>query len=195
MTGVRRRWGVGLQAQDRGASPDHVEEVGAAQLVGDGDGVDRFADAVERHHRVVDVGVGRLVEVGGLYPRFGRRADCIARQEHGPEQRFFGFQVVRRDAAALLTAHFLDRLDHSNSRSQFTGVHLRFTSPMPRRFYVRKPVQWKGIDPETPVTFLGISGGQPPNPCAHRARLSTGLWRTRTGPGMATPYPDGLMGV
>ena len=116
----------------------HVEEVGAAQLVGDGDGVDRFADAVERHHRVVDVGVGRLVEVGGLYPGLGGRADRIARQEHGPEQRLFGFQVVRRDAAALLPAHFLDRLDHSDSRSQFTGVHLRFTSPMPRRFYATR---------------------------------------------------------
>ena len=53
--------------------PSCVEEVGAPQLVGDGDGVDRLALPVEREDRVEDVGVRRLVEVGGADADLGGR--------------------------------------------------------------------------------------------------------------------------
>ena len=119
-----------------------VEEIGAAQLVGDGDRVDRLADAVQRHDRVVDVGVGRLVEVGRLDPGLGGGADGVAGEEHRSEQRLLGLQVVRRHPAALLSSNILDGLDHRCSRLRRTpGVHRSFTPPTPGRFYAPEPVE------------------------------------------------------
>jgi len=67
-------------------------------VTGDGDGVDGLALPVQRHDRVVDVRVRRLVEVGRVDPDLGRGADRVARQEHRPEQRLLRLEVVRRDA-------------------------------------------------------------------------------------------------
>ena len=50
--------------RQHGRAADRLEQVGPAQLVGDGDRVDRLARRVERVDGVVDVAVGRLVEVG-----------------------------------------------------------------------------------------------------------------------------------
>ena len=55
-----------------------VEEIGAAQLVGDGDRVDGLALAVEGDDRVEDVRVRGLVEVGGVDVDLGRGADGVA---------------------------------------------------------------------------------------------------------------------
>ena len=60
---VRGRRRVGLDQQQRGATADAVEQVGAAQLLGHGDRVGRLTLAVQRLDRLVDVTVRRLVEV------------------------------------------------------------------------------------------------------------------------------------
>ncbi len=61
--GVGRRRRVGLDLQQRGAAADAVEQVGSAQLLGDGDRVGRLTLTVQRLDRLVDVPVRGLVEV------------------------------------------------------------------------------------------------------------------------------------
>ena len=113
--GVRRRGGVHLQRdQDRGISHG-VEQARTPQLVGDGHGVGGFPAGVERHDRPVDVAVGGLVEVLGHRALQGG-GDGVARQEHGPEERLLGIEVVRGDTSAgrlePVDARFFERLGH-----------------------------------------------------------------------------------
>ena len=91
----------------------------AVQLVGDGDGVGRLTPVIQRLDRVVDVTVGRLVEVGCGEADLGRGADGVGRQQHGAEQRRLGGEVVRRDARAgiALTARIVEGLNHGDLRS------------------------------------------------------------------------------
>ena len=89
-----------------------VEEVDAPQLVGDGHRVDRLALAVEREDGVEDVRVGRLVEGGRVEADLGGRADGVAREEHGPEERLLGLEVVRRDPSCRPPRGGLERLHH-----------------------------------------------------------------------------------
>ena len=115
VTRVGRRRRVALDLQQRGATADVVEQVGAAQLLGDGDRVGRLALTVQRLDGLVDVAVRGLVEVAGLDVRLDRRGDRVAREEHRPEQRLLGLEVVRRDAATRAPTHRIDRLDHCRS--------------------------------------------------------------------------------
>ena len=69
----------------------------AAQHLGDGDGVDRLAPAVEPADGVEDVAVGRLVEVVADEADLGGGGDGVLRQQHGAEQRLLGREVVGRD--------------------------------------------------------------------------------------------------
>ena len=109
---VRRRGGRGLQPEQRLASAERVEKVGATQLVRDRDRVDGFALPVERHDRVVDVSVRGLVEVGRLDACFGGRADRVARQQHRPEQRFLGVEIVGGNPADVSTPRRFQCLNH-----------------------------------------------------------------------------------
>ena len=92
-----------------------VEQVGAAQLLGDGDRVGRLALAVQRLDRLVDVAVRGLVEVAGLDVRLDRGGDRVAREQHRAEQRLLGLEVVRWHPAARASTHRFDRLDHCRS--------------------------------------------------------------------------------
>ena len=105
VTGVRRRRGAGLDLQQRGRPPTNVEQVGAAQLLGDGDRVGGLALPVQRLDGLVDVPVRRLVEVAGLDVRLDRGGDRVAREQHRAEQRLLGLEVVRRDPTARASTH------------------------------------------------------------------------------------------
>ena len=87
--------GAGLQGDEQRRAADGVEQLVAAQDVGDGDGVDRVAPAVERQDGVEDVAVGRLVEVVAGDAGLGGHRDGVAGEQHGPQQRLFGIEVVR----------------------------------------------------------------------------------------------------
>ena len=78
-----------------------VEHVGPAQRVGDGDGVGRLTLAVEGLDRLVDVPVGRLVEVGGVDVLLDCSRDRIARKQHRSEERLLGLEVVGRNPPHL----------------------------------------------------------------------------------------------
>ncbi len=91
--------GGGLQRDQGVGSPDGIEQVGAAQLLGHGDRIDRLALGRQRGDGLVDVAVGRLVEVVGR-ERLRRHIDRRARQQHGPEQALLGSEVVRRHPPA-----------------------------------------------------------------------------------------------
>ena len=95
----------------------HVEQVGAAQLLGHGDRVGGLALPVQRLDRLVDVAVRRLVEVAGLDVRLDRGGDRVAREQHRAEQRLLGLEVVRRHPSARASTHRFDRLDHCRSHS------------------------------------------------------------------------------
>ncbi len=82
--------------RQHGRAAERLEQVGPAQLVGHGDRVDRLAGRVERVDGVVDVAVGRLVEVG-RGDDAGRRGDGLGRQHHGAEERLLRLEVVRGD--------------------------------------------------------------------------------------------------
>ena len=94
---VRRRGRRGLDRSSVGRAAERVEQVGAPQLLGDGDRVDRLALAVERLDGVVDVAVRGLVEVADVDARLDRGGDRVAREQHRAEQRLLGLEVVRRD--------------------------------------------------------------------------------------------------
>ena len=96
--GVGRGRRRGLEVDQGAGAADGLEQAGPPQLVGDGDGVGRLALGVERGDGVEDVAVGRLVEVVDGDDLDGRR-DGVARQQHGPEQRLLGLEVVGRDPA------------------------------------------------------------------------------------------------
>ena len=115
VTRVGRRRRVGLDLQQRDATADVVEQVGAPQLLGDGDRVGRLALAVQRLDGLVDVAVRGLVEVAGLDVRLDRGGDRVAREQHRAEQRLLGLEVVRGHASARATTHRIDRLDHYHS--------------------------------------------------------------------------------
>ena len=72
-----RRRGV-LQLVHRLRAADLVEQTGAAQLVGDGDRVDRAAARVQRADGVEDVLVRRPVEVGRVQALLADDADRLA---------------------------------------------------------------------------------------------------------------------
>ena len=92
--GRRRRHDVdqSLMAADR------LEQAVAPQFVGHRDRVDRLARGVQGVDRVEDVGVSRLVEVVGTQDA-GCRGDGLGLEHHGAEQRLFGVEVVRGNAA------------------------------------------------------------------------------------------------
>ena len=141
VTGVRRRRRRRLDPQQRGAPTDGVEQLGAAQLLGDGDRVDGLALAVQRHDRFVDVDVRGLVVIARFDVRFDGRGDRVAREQHRSEERLFGFEVVRRDAPRPLPTRVIDRLDHAApflppGSLERPGPHTRaLVSPLP----VRRP--------------------------------------------------------
>ena len=112
VAGVRGRGRRRLDPQQRCASADCVEQLGAAQLLGDRDRVDGFALPVQRHDRLVDVDVRGLVVVARLDVRFDGCGDRVARQQHRSQERLFGFEVVGRDAPRPLPPRVIDRLDH-----------------------------------------------------------------------------------
>ena len=119
---VARRVGGGgrarLQRDQRRRAAHGVEEVGPAQRLGHGDGVDRLTLPVQRADRLVHVAVGRLVEVVGAEVDVDGGGDRVAAEEHGPEERLLGFEVVGRDAPrprSLAATGIIDRLDHGRS--------------------------------------------------------------------------------
>ncbi len=97
--GRRRRHDL----RQHGVPADRLEQVGAAQLVGHGDRVGGLPRRVERVDRVVDVAVGRLVEVGRRDHPGGRR-DGLGREHHGPEQGLLRLEVVGRHPAGGLAS-------------------------------------------------------------------------------------------
>ena len=115
--GVARGRRARFEGQQGRKATDGVEEVGPAQFLADGDGVDGLALAVQRADGVVDVAVSRLVEVGGAEADVDGAGDGIVAQQHGAKQRLLGFQVVGRDAAhaPLATPGVIDGLDHGCS--------------------------------------------------------------------------------
>ena len=106
-----------LEGDERRRTTHRIEQTRPAQLVGNGDGVDRLALTEERGDRVVDMAVDRLVEVVGGHDLDGR-GDGVATQEHRAEQRLLGLDAVRGDPSAVLLPppHVFDRLNH-------VGVH------------------------------------------------------------------------
>ena len=87
-------------SSDCGAA-DLVEQAVAAQLVGDGDDVDRLAGGHQPADGGVDVLVRRLVEVLDLQAELGHLADHVARQQQRAEQALLGVEVVRRHPASI----------------------------------------------------------------------------------------------
>ena len=112
VTRVRGRGGGRLDLQQRGPAADELEEIGAAELLGDGDRIGGLALPVEGLDRVVDVAVRRLVEVGDVDPGLDRGGDRVAGEQHRAEQRLLGLEVVRRDSPGLWTPNGINRLDH-----------------------------------------------------------------------------------
>ena len=84
VAGVRRRRRRRLDLQQRGASTDGVEQLGAAQLLGDRDRIDRLALAVQGHDRFVDVHVRGLVVIARFDVRFDGRGDRVAESSIAP---------------------------------------------------------------------------------------------------------------
>ena len=95
--GDRRR--VGLQRdEDRGVA-DGVEQARALELVGHRHRVDGLAPLHEGLDGPEDVPVGRLVEVARAAQLDADRRRVVG-QEHRPEQRLLGLEVVGRHARA-----------------------------------------------------------------------------------------------
>ena len=92
---VARHRRAGLHLHERAGAAHGVQEAEALQLRGDGDGVDRLAAAVQADDRLEHVSVRRPVEVGGL-GQLHRIADRRGGQQHRPQQRRLGGQIVRR---------------------------------------------------------------------------------------------------
>ena len=86
--------GVGLEADEGGEAADGVEEAGAVEFVGDGDGVGGFAAGVEGEDGVVDVAVGGFVELVGGESGFGGGVAGRAGEEGGAEEGGFGVEVL-----------------------------------------------------------------------------------------------------
>jgi hypothetical protein len=90
---------VGQQRNEDRAVPDRLQDARALQLVGHRHCVNGFAPLHERLDGAEDMPVRRLVEVGRralLYPDRRR----VVGEEHGPEQRLLGFDIVRRHPRA-----------------------------------------------------------------------------------------------
>ena len=96
--GVADGRGARLQGDEDGRAPHRLQQVGPGQLVGHRDRVGRLALGVEGGDGVVDVAVGRLVEVVGVELDLDRGHDGVAAEEHGAEQGLLGLEVVGRDA-------------------------------------------------------------------------------------------------
>ncbi len=104
--------GVAARARRRGRSDLDLEQgvpigevprsTGPAHLVGDGDGIDGLALRVELDDGLEDVAVLRAEEVAGDHPRLQGGGDGVLAQQHGPEQRLLGFEVVGHDASVLV---------------------------------------------------------------------------------------------
>ena len=114
MSGVAGGGRARLERQQGREAAHQVVQVGAAQFLGDGDGVDRLALRVQGADGVVDMAVDGLVEVVGAQVDVDGRGDGVARQQHGAEERLLGLQVVGRHAAdtALATPGVVDGLHH-----------------------------------------------------------------------------------
>ena len=112
VTGVRGRGSGRLDLEQRRPAADELEEIGAPELLGDGDRIGGLALPVERLDRVVDVAVRRLVEVGDVDPGLHRGGDRVAGEQHRAEQRLLGLEVVRRHSPGLRTPNGINRLDH-----------------------------------------------------------------------------------
>jgi len=91
--------GIGLQRDEDRRVPDRLEQARALELVGDRhrvDGLPPFDEGVDGSE---DVPVRRLVEVSGRTLLDGHRRRIVGEQ-HGSEERFLRFEVVRRNPAA-----------------------------------------------------------------------------------------------
>ena len=86
------------QASDIGNPADSFEFVGASQLLGDSDGVDRLVRVVQNRDRPEDRLVRRVVEVICLQ-LVHDIVGGLRGQEDGSENRLFGFHGVGRDSA------------------------------------------------------------------------------------------------
>ena len=86
----------GLQGDEGGRATDGVEQAGPAQLLGDGDRVGRLTGRRQRGDGLEDVAVGRLVEVLGV-EHLGGDGDGVLGQQHRPEERLLGLEVVGWD--------------------------------------------------------------------------------------------------
>ena len=175
VAGVRRCRRRRLDAQQRGAPTDGVEQLGAAQLLGDGDRVDGLALAVQGHDRFVDVDVRGLVVVARLDVRLDGRGYRIAREQHRSEERLFGFEVVRRGAPRPLPPRVIDRLDHAVPFLPPGPPGPRFRLPVPP-LPVRRPSQ----DASFRILVGSACGSIERFPCGNRALASTTLGTNRS---------------
>jgi hypothetical protein len=96
----RRRDRVHQAGQVRRAA-DLLEPIAPAQLVAEGDEVDRLALAVEREHRLVDLAVLLAVEVAGL-EEVPDAKDRIGVDEDRSEDALLRLHRLRRE---LVEAH------------------------------------------------------------------------------------------
>ena len=72
---------------------DSLELTAFLELVDERDRVDRLALRVEREARAVDLRVALTVEVGGIED-FAHRSDRTRGEQHRPEDRFLGLEVL-----------------------------------------------------------------------------------------------------
>ena len=124
-TGVGDGRGVGLQ-RDQGRRPaDGVQQARPPQLVSDRDRVGRLTLGVQGGDGVEDVTVGRLVEILRA-ALLDSRGDRIPREDHRPQQRLLGLEVVRRNSPCGATsppaAGVVERLNHGRQPSPVKPV-------------------------------------------------------------------------
>ena len=92
---VRRRRNERRELGDARAAADLLELAPLLELVRERDRVDRLALRPEREHRAVDRPVRAPVEVGGVED-LGDGADRRLGEQHRPEHRLLGLEVLRR---------------------------------------------------------------------------------------------------
>ena len=97
MPGVRGRGHERGQLVQPNAAADVFELASLLELVDQRDCIDRFALRVERKRRAIDLRVALAVEVRRVQ-RFADRPDRARGEQHCPEDRLFGLEVLgRRD--------------------------------------------------------------------------------------------------
>ncbi len=127
-TGVgRRRHGGDQGVQIRGAA-DAAQQPAAIELGGHGDGIRGLTAPVQVEDRVIDVLVGRTIEVAGTQP-LQYVSDRVLAQQHAAEDSLLGRHVLRRLPAEVLPRR---RAIHIRIRMPQV-VHHRHGLPTPFR--------------------------------------------------------------